>query len=326
MECIYPEDVRELKSFIRERRDLGNRPIYIFPCGGDEKEHVSRKHLRGYLKRAKSPSLHNVICLTAEDVATRNELADLSLVQQEAILADICDWILIFAESVGSICELGIFSSLPHALRVTSVVIDERYKDEKSFMADGPVREIEKSGKLLNQVFYANFDCVFSNPKLEAFINDLRDHIKNDGGERRKYNDDVSNLNVGSLVHELMDLLQIVGPITSADLLNLYCELKGFTAKSKMRISSPTLQADMKSTVSISFEQVISIMDAVGIIRQQKRARDRARDKLNLTPAVHLESYFMFKSTDSREFARIRSRILLRKRRKGIWGGKNVYC
>ena len=98
--------------------------------------------------------------------------------------------------------------------------------------------------------------------------------------------------------------------------------LKGFTAKSKMHISSPTLQADMKSKVNITFEQVISIMDAVGIIRQQKRVGD----KLYLTPTVHLESYFMFKSTDSREFARIRSRILLRKRRKGVWSGKNVYC
>ena len=110
----------------------------------------------------------------------------LNLLQQEAMLADISDWILIFAESCGSFCELGAFSALPHAAWITSVAVGKQYKGSRSFLIDGPVEEISTGDSSLNKVFYLDLNNPMSSPDLCRFVSELRPLIGVNATKRGK--------------------------------------------------------------------------------------------------------------------------------------------
>lgn len=101
-DCISKTDLNILRNHLRVYRDVNKLPLFIFPCGGDQSLHSSRRFFRGYVSNNHTEALKNVFCLTAEDVAAEMDGSRLNLLQQEALLADISDWILIFAESCGS--------------------------------------------------------------------------------------------------------------------------------------------------------------------------------------------------------------------------------
>lgn len=321
VECVTDQDLWTLRFHAKINRNLGNRPIFIFPCGGDEESCSSRRSLRSYLHINKDPNLENVVCLTAESLIGRPELKGLSLVKQEAILADICDWILIFVESPGSICELGIFSSLPHALKVTSAAIGKKYEHEKSFLSGGPLKEIEESSGPFNRLFYLDLSNPISCPDLQKALHELRETVNRNSAKRKMINRDVGRIDVGSLVHELLDLMQIAGPITAEDLQELYLRVKGFDG-GVIRAYSGILNSDLGCEGPISYKQVIGMMKGVGLIEGEAISNS---SKEYLLPMVHLDSYFMFGRTDSRDFAGMHARILLRKRKGGICCGRNAY-
>ena len=322
IECVTSQDISVLRRYKRERRDRGNRPIFIFPCGGKESSCASRRHLKEYLAKTKESDLENVVCLTAENLIGLRELKGLSLVKQEAILADMCDWILIFVESPGSMCELGIFSSLPHALTITSAAVGKEYKDEESFLSGGPLKEIEESGGPFNKLFYLDLDNPISCPDLQKALHGLRGAVRNGLSKRKLINQDATRIDVGSLVHELLDLIQVVGPITADELRELYLMVKGFEGDS-IKAYSGILNLDLGCETPISYEQVIGMMKGVELI---KAVQNSASGKAYLVPLVHLDSYFMFRGAGSRAFAGMHARILLRKRKRGIYCGRNAYC
>lgn len=256
----------------------------------------------------------------------------LNLLQQEAMLADISDWILIFAESCGSFCELGAFSALPHAALITSVAVGKQYKGSRSFLIDGPVKEIATGDSSLNKVFYLDLNNPMSSPDLCRFVSELRPLIGVNATKRGKaglkaarkmINRDESKINVGSLVHELLDLLQILGPMSETDLRTIYCAAKGFRA-SKLKIYSPILNADMKNAgVPISWSDVCCMMRATGLV--SKVRCNRGPDYL-IKSTIHLDSYFMFKGSEDQDFSNMRARVILRKRSMGYGGVAGVYC
>lgn len=173
-DCISKTDLNILRNHLRVYRDVNKLPLFIFPCGGDQSLHSSRRFFRAYVSNNHTEALKNVFCLTAEDVAAEMDGSRLNLLQQEAMLADISDWILIFAESCGSFCELGAFSALPHAAWITSVAVGKQYKGSRSFLIDGPVEEIATGDSSLNKVFYLDLNNPMSSPDLCRFVSELR--------------------------------------------------------------------------------------------------------------------------------------------------------
>lgn len=318
---ITEYDIEIMSMHLRERRG-GDRPVFVFPCGGDERYHPTRRLFREYVQRNASGTLKNVFCLTAEDIAQSNALREWNLLQQEAVLADICDCIIIFAESVGSYCELGAFSSLPHASRITSVVIPKKYKDDSSFLNDGPARELEGNESDLSRRFYLQFDSPFSDAEFTKYVSSLRKTITNSASKnyqnvRMKLNDDEANVAVGPLVHELMDLLQLLGPSTEEELLDTYCNVKQFRP-TKLQIKSTILEKDIRESPKskITMSSVVEMMMATGLAQRDEKGY--------LFPTVHLDSYFMFKSIYAPEFSRLHARVLLRKRKGGVI--PHAYC
>ena len=331
-DCISKADLNILRNHLRVNRDVNKLPLFIFPCGGDQSLHSSRRFFRAYVSNNHTEALKNVFCLTAEDVAAEMDDSRLNLLQQEAMLADISDWILIFAESCGSFCELGAFSALPHAAWITSVAVGKQYKGSRSFLIDGPVKEIATGDSSLNKVFFLDLNNPMSSPDLCRFVSELRPLIGVNAAKRGKaglkaarkmINRDEAMINVGSLVHELLDLLQILGPMSETDLRTIYCAAKGFRA-SKLKIYSPILNADMKNAgVPISWSDVCCMMRATGLV--SKVRCNRGPDYL-IKSTIHLDSYFMFKGSEDQDFSNMRARVILRKRSMGYGGVAGVYC
>lgn len=320
-EYLTDADVETLRGHLRKRRNSSSRPIFIFPCGGNDEEHITRKLFREYIRRDKTGVFDNVFCLTAEDITKSGAVKELNLLQQEAILADICDWIIVFAQSAGSFCELGAFAALPHIAQITSVGISSRYECETSFLNDGPARELEENSSGLSRRFYLQFDSPFLDAEFAHYVSSIRDNVKKhesstDAGPRMGLNALEAEVRVGPLVHELMDLLQLLGPCGEDELLNAYCRIKNFH-KEKIRIESTSLKEDMRSarTSRIQFESVVDMMVATGLARVEDRG--------TISSTVHLHSYFMFKDTMDPDFRRVHARVLLKKRRDGVI--RNVY-
>lgn len=319
-DCLDESDFELLRSHLRKQQSHQNRPVFIFPCGGEEKEHLSRKLFRDYIQKCRCDELNNVFCLTAEDIAQSDALKNLNLLQQEAMLADISDLIFIFAESVGSFCELGAFSSLPHASAITALAIDRKFEFEHSFLNEGPAQEIMDSKYPFNRVFYLDLNNPFSSAELCLFISEIRKNLKLGENrvltEKRKTpNSDQNNVQVGALAHEILDLLQLFGPLSKHEIVLLYKKVKEFR---KIKIISRIISEDMKRQpkCEIKLEDVLSMLVATGLVIHHE-ARPKAPSLYS--SAIHIESYFMFANTDAPRFAKMRAKVLLKMRsyRKG---------
>ena len=320
----YEELRSVLVRYRRIKRSKDRRPVFVFCCGGDERSHPARRELANYVYASKNDRLKNVFCVKAENVAADSEFDELDLLTQEAMIADASDVLILFAESVGSFCELGAFASLPHVRSILAVVEDKKYAGNKSFLNDGPVRMIEMAGSPLNEVFYADLTCPMKSSELCSYVTNIRalvgeseNHRLNE--KRKLLNARQDDVNVGSLVHELLDLIHLFGPISEKDLIALYCDVKSFDAK-KVVIRSHTIASDMKLESTLSFKHVLALMRAIEIVR----ILEDAGEMLYYT-TCNLESYFMFKNTEFPAFRSAIAKTALGKRNRGWDGYSNVY-
>lgn len=323
-------------SVLREhhtvRRDTSNRPIIIFSCGGEDKNHPARSQLKEYVERNKNSNLQNIFFLKAETIAKEDAFSDLDLLTQEALFADIADWLVIFAESVGSFCELGAFAALPHSVSITSVVVDQKYKGSNSFLLNGPVKVVESCNARLARVFYSDLNCPLMNKEFEETLLNIRSLVKENEkfhlNERRKRITRRSRENnpagdsktgssitiqVGSFAHEMLDLITLFQPIDEKTLLALYRKLKGIETTTNTCLVSQTLSEDMKRPTTIKAAHVLAIMHSTGMIGVLDG--DRSGERLYYSK-VKLTSFFMFRRTDEKDFNEMRADVLLKRRRR----------
>ena len=292
--ALFSFDFTPFRKYVRENQRHVDRPIFIFPCGGEEGSHHSRKRVREYVHRRNG--FQNIFCLTAEDIAKERALDSLNLLEQEALLADICDCIIIFAESVGSFCELGAFTALPHASAITAVAVDKKHRGEHSYILDGPVKHIEQGRQPLNQVFYVDLENPFSSASFTKYISDLRANVResltrSQTKDRKKFNTKESEIMAGSLVHELLDILQLFGPLTKREI----------------------LMQDMKKSREFSLTQILSMMRATGLVEVLHDSTEPL-SRQKYSARIHLESYYMFSNTDSPSFSNLRASFILKRR------------
>jgi hypothetical protein len=142
------------RSFFRASfRGKLNLPNIVFLCGGDlnNKDYIARPALKDYIEANKSRSL----VLYSENFA--KTFPDLDLITIEKILASISDTIVIVLESVGSICELGLFTYLNKVAGKVVAVQNESYQSVKSFVSKGPLWKISKLSSARKRVIFLPF-------------------------------------------------------------------------------------------------------------------------------------------------------------------------
>lgn len=323
---IFNDDViNVLKRHSADHRNRQKRPILVFSCGGDAKDHVSRDRLRRYVQ-ANDTVLDNVYFMSAENIAKESAMYEFDLLAQEAIIADMADWLVLFAESVGSYCELGAFAALPHTVSIMSVVVDKRYKNSTGFLLNGPVKVVENCKAPLSDVFYSDLECPMENAEFESTVLNIRDLVeKNEkfptNKGRKTINHSPDTITVGSFAHELLDLIVLFQPISEEDLLTLYSEVKGFE-KAKLKLFSRVLSFDMKKEYVISIGQVLAAMRATELIGV---VDNHALKQPHYYSKVRLNDYFMFRRTQEDDFRLMRAKVLLSRKGRRQEGAKSLY-
>ncbi len=330
---IYTDKaVDVLKKHIRKKRSQEDRPILIFPCGGNGKDCKARDELRSAIENSEDVRLRNTILLSAENIAKTPVLSSLNLLEQEALISDIADIILIFCESVGSFIELGAFTVLKSSTEITTVVIDSKYRNSESFLNNGPVKLIAGNKQPLSKVFYANLKCPLGSIELNYFIRSLRDAVKeyenrlwhrtkSQGTKKKAISNDGQKVDVGSFAHEMFDLISLLGPIDEKTLIELYLMLKGFS-QSDFKLHSNTLSELPSNKNSILPRQVLAIMEAIGMIDEICINDQPLPLFVAAYPPV---SFFMFKGTKEKDFAEMRYLIHKRKKDRGLLSEGGFY-
>lgn len=128
--------------------------IDLFLCGGaSTKSYVSnRDQLRKRLEKDKKLSIFYPEDMFMELLSRKKY----DLFTLENFLAENSDLIMIVCESPGSFTELGAFTSNDKTLSKLVVLIQKKYKNDKSFIMQGPVRYIETQDK--KKIIYFNND------------------------------------------------------------------------------------------------------------------------------------------------------------------------
>lgn len=140
--------------------------IDLFLCGGaSNKSYTSnRDELRKRLEKDKKLSIFYPEDMFMELLSRKKY----DLFTLENFLAENSDLIMIVCESPGSFTELGAFTSNEKTRRKLVVLIQKKYKNDKSFIMQGPVRYIEKHDK--KNVIYFNNDLDDMEKVVEGYL------------------------------------------------------------------------------------------------------------------------------------------------------------
>lgn len=113
---------------------------FVFLCGGTGERSI-RNDVRRFLEGERFQILYPEDLFM--EMLNRNKNSD--LFEYENLLAENADIICIICESMGSAVELGAFVQSDAVKNKLVVVIDSKYRRDKSFIMMGPVKHIEKS-------------------------------------------------------------------------------------------------------------------------------------------------------------------------------------
>lgn len=135
-------------------KNINKEYIDVFLCGGvSTNKSCIRDRVRIELEDNKIRVLYPEDLFM--DILSKNKSMD--LLSLENFLADNSDVICIIPESPGSLVELGAFTNNEKTLENLFVVINEKYKAQKSFIMTGPIKYImNKKGS--NRVTYYKED------------------------------------------------------------------------------------------------------------------------------------------------------------------------
>lgn len=325
-ETIYrDDDIAIIGRFKRIQRTRERTPVFIFLCGGNG-DHPARSMVKSFISENKNPSFHNVFCIYAENMAEMNEFKSDNLLIQEAMIADASDCVILFAESVGSFCELGIFSALPYVSNILTVCHDKKYASSNGFMQGGPIKMIESHPSSLAKAFPVDLECPLISQEFTEFLYSVKEKaLSEEYWRRKKLNSDPTEITVGGYVHEILDIVNYFAPINRSDVEVLYKKIKNFPLSTEIKVISPTISKSINAQQGlgkgITTDQILAFMISSKMILEEKDSFGNEW----LSPLINPEHSFLFRNESNVMFQRALSGILLRKRRRGIEGAKNVY-
>lgn len=219
--------------------------------------------------------------------------SQLDLLSLENLLASSVHVVIICAESWGSIAELGAFVNHEKLNKKLVVIINEKYKNTKSFIRQGPVRFLEiKSKGRTNPIIWFNFSRG-NIDELSKKVNFVVNKISRDSNvESSLCNPIVSQEFLLILIHtlgtstagEIKQLIKLlIEPIESQELSTIvYSSLRALFKQRAviLRNGQYTLTQSGHSRLENSFLnyyrlKVVKIMDSLRIEFLNKMLRDR---------------------------------------------------
>ena len=207
-------------------------PKFVFLCGAAYSENEYAKTNRGVIEKYLKSKSDDIFIVLSEKLWEDSFDSNIDLLTFEEFLAEVSDAIILFVESPGSFCELGAFA---YAEKLFSdkliIVIDEKYKGDKSFIITGPTAKAKKDGA---KVIYAPLSGtgLLSSADIRRIVDEKSTEFasKSSPSNKRHPNKDEASISVNTFILELLELIKIVQPISRKDLIDIYKEVKGFLA------------------------------------------------------------------------------------------------
>lgn len=209
-EEISKADCISLSSKIKD--DI-YKPAYefkttIFLCGAD----ISQKDkIRYQIAKSLSGWKYLFDIVYPEEIFDEllYSLKTKDLLSLESLLADSVDAIVLIPESPGSYAELGAFANDEKLRKKIICVIDKKYKKNKSFISQGPLKLVKKEN---------SFGLVFIDPtNIEEDINKLVSSLK----KMKKISFKESNkISLLQLENYLLPSIYLMEPVSKETLVN----------------------------------------------------------------------------------------------------------
>lgn len=238
-------------------------PKFVFLCGkaflsSDEYD----KSNRGIIDKYLTTKSKDVFIVLSEKLWEDSFNSSIDLLTFEEFLAEVSDVIILFVESPGSFCELGAFA---YADKLFSgkliIVIDEKYKEDKSFIITGPTAKAKKDGA---EVIYAPLlgTGLLSSADLRKVIDKKLYEFasKNDANNKRIPNQSDGKLFVNTFIIELLELIRILQPVSRKDLIEIYKKVKGISSFRFVKKDGEDFHNEIK------YDYIIKLLENVGII------------------------------------------------------------
>lgn len=282
-------------------------PKFIFLCGKgfdkskkDSYKNSNRGIIQDYIKKL----LPDVNIVLSEQMWEDGFDESIDLLTFEEFLAEVSDVIILFVESPGSFCELGTFAYADVLFGdKLVVVIDEKYRDSRSFISTGPVLKAKKDG---SKVVYAQIEdgALLASSELRNEVLVLADTItsKRSQVNKRIINEDGNQVYISSFIIEILEVLRIVQPISKFDLLQLYKSIKNFESFTLVKRDGHVFSREIK------FGYILKLLQTAGIILENSSI---------ITLSDHRKAQNLMLKYSGNAMDRERNKIICRKYRYG---------
>ncbi len=281
-----------------QSRIKGRLPKFVFLCGKDinEDNGGNRKTIKNFYAKVRK----DIMCIDVEIIWQKIFLEpSIDMLTFEEFVAEFCDAIILFVESFGTACELGAFSLKDNLISKMLVVIGQQYKDAESFINGGPLRKIKSLRE--ENILYTDLNAILAN---ETHYDVFSKFVPIE--KVCRINTESNSVHINSFTIELWELIYLFGPITSAELIELYKFIKGFESFSLYY----GLELG-KAHRLIKHTHILSLLEILGLIISE--------DGYYSAKMEHGFSGFMF-DLDQNKRNVLRTKILARKfrRRSGV--------
>lgn len=301
--------LNEVKNYVRTSAssDIGLQLFkLVFLCGEKYSGNSPDRKLPNRIKVVQFLEKHrkDIKCINVE-IFMDKFLKEMDLLTFEEFIAVLCDAIILFAESWGSICELGAFSTRDSLVKKMMVINDRSHMESPSFINLGPIARIKEYNQ--NSVIYTDNEAIFSNPDLHGNLIDCIPERK-----RCKPNLKPDAISLDAYMYEVIDIINLFGPVTSKQISSLYKWLKGFDGFSffdRNMHGAPLVD-------KIKPRHVLEVLELLGYI-------ERVEPKLDyyiLSSASKTVAGFLF-SFNERRNQSLRAHIVARKYKYKDWYG-----
>lgn len=209
-------------------------PLFIFVCGAQilesgniltPEEQRRKGNKRRYIidKIESELTLRQKYAIVAEELFSVFD--DHDSLTYEGILGEISDEIIIIIESWGTVCELGAFSFSDRLKDKLFIINNIDYLNENSFINTGPIAKLKSQSS--SEVQYVNFDV-----STWSGIHQMNQHFTSLGNKKTSYipgrrKGKYCCVHIKSFLFEIINLVELLQPITSAEVLDVYKFFKG---------------------------------------------------------------------------------------------------
>ena len=239
-------------------------PKFIFLCGKgfnstEEYKHSNRGIVEDFIKKL-IPDTHIVL---SEQMWEDGFDDSIDLLIFEEFLAEVSDAIVLFVESPGSFCELGAFAYADALFSDKLIIVmDEKHRGSKSFIATGPVLKAKEDG---SKIVYAQTEngALLSSSELRSEILELVQMLKSKRSRvnKRNANEDKEHVYISSFLVEILEIIRLVQPISSSDLLQLYKEIKQFDGFTLVKRDGNKFKREIKFGYILKLLQTAKIIE-----------------------------------------------------------------